>query len=446
MLLPVRTALLAAPLTLAIAASTVTPAFADHFRPVAVQQTRAGLNQVSTTTPVRIVASTSPQLDITGALWEPDAGYAHGGSLTSTTQSIARTGSAVLYRHARVGVTDYTVPVATPATYFVDLFTSETAGAQPGDRVWSVSAEGATMASSVDVARDAGQATAYHVLFAVPVTDGTLNLHFSALVGRPSIDAVEVDYEKPATTASTLFDDEFNGAAGSSPNTTRWGFAEGGSGWGNNELESYTSRRSNSALDGAGNLNVIARQETYTGSDGITRNYTSARLTTRNTFSFQYGTATARMRVPAGAGLWSAFWALGSNISTVGWPLCGEMDILENIGSELNTAHATVHSSLRDLTSKDWLSGASANAADPLSADYHTYGLVWGPNAMSMSLDGRSYFTLSAADMAPTSLWEFNHPFFLLLNLAVGGSWPGSPTAATVFPATMSVDYVRVTG
>ena len=158
------------------------------------------------------------------------------------------------------------------------------------------------------------------------------------------------------------------------------------------------------------------------------------------------GTATARMKVPTGQGLSSAFWTLGSNAATAPWPLCGEMDIAENLGSEPNTSHATVHAAVQGLTPDSWLSGAAATSTTPLVNDYHTYGLIWGPNAMSMSLDGRTYFTLSAADMAPVSVWNFNHPFFLLLDLAVGGWWPGNPTDATNFPATLSVDYVRVTG
>lgn len=451
MLLPARAALASA-LTLATTMATgFTPAAADSFHPIAVQAPPthdAPITQrptpVSEAAPLRIVSALHPQVDIRGAVWQPDAAYARGGALTWTTKPIARTGSAVLYRHARVGVTDYTIPVAKPATYFVDMFTSETAGAQPGQRVWTVSAEGSPMAT-VDAARDAGPATAYHVMFAVPVTDGTLNLHILPLAGQPAVDAVEVDYENDATHASTLFDDEFTGRAGSSPDPSHWGFAEGGNGWGNNELESYTSRPSNAALDGAGNLDIVARHENYTGSDGINRKYTSARLTTRNTFAFQYGTATARVKVPAGDGLLPAFWGLGTNDMTQPWPLCGEMDIFENLGREPDIVHATVHAALNGWTPKSWLSGASATSLAPLADDYHTFGLVWGPNAMSMSLDGRTYFTLSSADMAPTALWDFNHPFFLLLSLAVGGDWPGSPTSATKFPATMSVDYVRVT-
>ncbi|HEX4654273.1 MAG TPA: family 16 glycosylhydrolase [Mycobacteriales bacterium] len=401
---------------------------------------------VTSTSPVRMVAATASVTDLTLHTWQPDSPYAHGGSLTSTTAAIVRTGSDALYQHARVGVTGYDVPVASAGTYFVDLFTSETSGAGPGQRVWGVTAEGAAVATDVDAARDAGPATASHVLFAVPVTDGTLNIRINPGVGTPIVDAVEVDYEKAATATSALFSDDFTGAAGTSPDSSRWGLATGGNGWGNNELESYTNRPSNAGLDGAGNLDIVGKKETYTGGDGITRNYTSARLTTVNTFSFQYGTAVARMRIPGGQGLWPAFWGLGTNQKTVGWPLCGEMDIMENHGDQLSTVHATVHAALQGATTQQWNSSTQTTTASPLSSDFHTYGMVWGPNAMAMTLDGQTYFSLSSADLSPTSLWNFNHPFFLLLNLAIGGNTPGAPDSTTPFPAVMAVDYVHVTG
>lgn len=412
----------------------------------ATTTTSSAVPAVTTVTPVRIVASPLPLVDLSAKTWQPDAGYARGGSLTSTTAPITRTGADVLYQHARVGVTGYDVPVAAAGTYFVDLFTSETDGAAVGERVWNATAEGKSVATDVDTVRDAGPNTASHVLFAVPVTDGVLNIRIASTAGHAVVDAVEVDYEKAATTASTLFNDDFNGTAGTTPDSSKWGYALGGNGWGNNELETYTSRASNASVDGAGNLDITARHETFTGGDGITRDYTSARLTTVNKFTFQYGTAVARMRVPAGQGLFPAFWALGSNRSTVGWPLCGEMDVMENHGNELNTVHANVVAALQADPTVKWTSSSSTDAASPLSADFHTYGLVWGPGAMAMTLDGRTYFSLAATDLPTTMLWNFNHPFFLLLNLAVGGTAPGAPDATTPFPATLAIDYVRVIG
>jgi beta-glucanase (GH16 family) len=425
-----------------VAAATVATAGANAPTVLA----RATPAAVTASSPLRIVASTKAIKDATAKTWQPDAPYALGGRLTTSTHSVRRTASHSLYQHARLGVTGYDVPVSASGTYFVDLLTSETRGALPGKREWDVTAEDQSAATDVDPARDAGPSTAWHVLFAVPVTDGVLNIRIVARVGTPVVDAVQVNYENAETAGSTLFSDTFDGAAGALPDATKWRFAKGGNGWGNNELETYTRRPVNAALDGAGNLDIVARHETYTGSDGITRNYTSARLTTVNTFAFQYGAAVARIRVPGGQGLWPAFWSLGANRSSAGWPLCGEMDVMENRGDQLSTVHATVHAAHKGATSEPWTSSTATNSASTLSSDYHTYGLVWGPDAMAMTLDGRTYFSLSASDLSPTLLWNFNHPFFLLLNLAVGGNTAGPPDDTTPFPAEMAVDYVQVTG
>ena len=400
---------------------------------------------VSASSPVRIAASSTALVDATGQTFGPDSPYAVGGQLVTTLNTVRRTASQPLYQRERLGGSGYAFPVSTPGTYFVDLFVAETQGAQVGQRVWNVTAEGSPAATSVDVVRDAGANVASHVLFAAPVTDGVLNISFDRVAGQPLVGAVEVDFQNSSTTAAaTLFSDDFNSAVGTSPDTRKWTAVTGGNGWGNNELQSYTGRASNVATDGAGHLSITARNETYTGSDGLTRNYTSARLQTRDHFAFQYGTAVARMRVPAGQGLLPAFWALGTNIGTVGWPLCGEVDIAEILGSDPTVSHATVHAGATN--GGTWLSGTSTAAATPLSDGYHDYGVIWGPNAIAMTLDGRTYMTVSASDPLPTNFWNFNHPFYLLLNLAVGGNWPGAPDATTAFPATLSVDYVRVTG
>lgn len=429
----------------AVAAASVAlaqPALAGHAHRLATAAAPTA-PAVTTTAPVRITASPQSVTDASGRVFAPDAAYATSGHLVSTVTLTAGTASPALYQRARLGGSGYTVPVSTPGTYFVDLFVAETQGAAAGQRVFNVQAEGRTVVSAVDVARDAGADHAWHVLFAAPVTDGTLNLSLVGLIGAPLVGAVEVDYQNAATTPTTVLSEDFTGAAGSSPSPSRWTATTGGNGFGNKELESYTGRTSNVSLDGAGHLSLTARQETYTGSDGITRNYTSGRIDTRNNFEFQYGTAVARMQTPAGQGLWPAFWAIGTNIGTVGWPLCGEIDVVENIGSEPTTAHATLHAGAPSGTA--WLSGALGNASTALSGGYHDYGMVWGPNAISVSLDGHTYLAVSASDTLPGNYWNFNHPFYLLLNLAVGGTWPGSPDATTQFPATMSVDYVHVT-
>jgi beta-glucanase (GH16 family) len=241
-----------------------------------------------------------------------------------------------------------------------------------------------------------------------------------------------------------LFRDEFNGPAGRGPSRLRWQKDKGGRGWGNNELQSYTGRPRNLALDGRGHLFITARREMYTGTDGITRDFTSARIKTQKRFSFQYGRADARVLVPRGRGLWPAFWALGDNINSVGWPLCGEIDVMEFLGSQPRIVHAAVHAG--QAGGGDWLAGTPLRFHEPVAGVYHDYGMVWGPSGIAMSLDGRTFMTVSSGDLGPQDLWNFTHPFHLLLNLAVGGDWPGSPTSRTPFPAIMSVDYVRVIG
>jgi beta-glucanase (GH16 family) len=246
---------------------------------------------------------------------------------------------------------------------------------------------------------------------------------------------------KPA--AWTLdWSDEFNGANGSLPDPTKWTYDIGGNGWGNDELEYYTNRPVNASIQN-GNLVIQALKETYTGTDGVTRNYTSARLKTQGLFAQTQGRFEARMKIPAGQGMWPADWMLGNNIDSVGWPACGEIDIMENIGSEPSTVHGSAHGP--GYTGGTGVgSQYSLPSGQPLSADFHIYAVEWESNLIRYYLDSTLYETITPASLPSGSPWVFDHPFFLLLNVAVGGSWPGSPDATTVFPQTMLVDYVRV--
>jgi beta-glucanase (GH16 family) len=271
-----------------------------------------------------------------------------------------------------------------------------------------------------------------------------LNLQISARHGVPLVGALEVDWRKTSTVNRTLFHDTFDGPPGQSPNSRHWGYDVGGNGWGNDELQTYTRRPTNVSVDGTGHLSITARRERYTGDDNISRHFTSARIKTSGRFTFQYGTAEARMRVPPGHGLWPAFWGLGSNYDTVGWPLCGELDVMEHIGSEPRVTHASLHGGTS--AGDTWQSGGRLRYRAPLSNAFHTYRLVWGPSAIAMSVDGRTYSSLSIADIRQGEHWNFSHPFYLLLNLAVGGTWPGSPSTTTPFPAVLSVDWVTVRG
>jgi beta-glucanase (GH16 family) len=243
-------------------------------------------------------------------------------------------------------------------------------------------------------------------------------------------------------TWTLAWSDEFAGTNGSSPDSTKWVFETGGGGWGNQELQTYTSRAGNVHIQD-GSLAITAAKETLTGSDGITRNYTSARLKTAGKFSQQYGKFEARIKIPSGHGMWPAFWILGDNIGSARWPACGEIDVMENIGHELSIVHGSMHgpgaSGGKALTAPYTLPNGQK-----FSDDYHTFALEWEPNVARFYVDGNLYETRTPADLPAGATWVYDHPFFILLNLAVGGAWPGSPDQSTIFPQTMLVDYVRV--
>jgi beta-glucanase (GH16 family) len=236
--------------------------------------------------------------------------------------------------------------------------------------------------------------------------------------------------------------DEFDGAAGSVPDQTKWNYDVGGNGWGNNELETYTRRSDNAFLDGDGHLVIKLIKETFTGQDGIRRDYTSARLLTKDKFTQRYGRVEARIKVPFGQGIWPAFWMLGANIAEVGWPACGEIDIMENIGREPAITHGSLHGP--GYSGGSPLTGIyTLPAGQKFADDFHIFAVEWEPAAIRFYVDGNLYQTKTPAD-ASGKRWVFDHPFFIILNVAVGGNFPGSPDDTTIFPQVMTVDYVRV--
>ena len=253
----------------------------------------------------------------------------------------------------------------------------------------------------------------------------------------------EPDKEEPPRDKKLVWSDDFSGPAGASPSPANWSFDAGGAGWGNEELESYTSRPSNAQLDGRGDLLVTARAERYTGADGITRDYTSARLQTLSKFEFTYGLAEARIQIPAGQGLVGQFWMLGREAyeSEDAWPACGEIDAAEVLGSEPGVVYGTLHGPWPSTPTG--LQG-SATSSTSLAAGFHTYAVQWQPDRISFMLDGAPYKTITPGDLPAGAPWPFDHPYFMLLDLAVGGEWPGAPGSSTRFPAQMRVDWVRV--
>jgi beta-glucanase (GH16 family) len=239
-----------------------------------------------------------------------------------------------------------------------------------------------------------------------------------------------------------VWSDEFNGPPGSAVDSSKWVTESGGNGWGNQELEYYTARPENASQQD-GNLVIKVVEEKYTGSDGVARNYTSARLKTQGKFSHTYGRFEARIKIPYGQGIWPAFWMLGDDIEKKGWPKCGEIDIMENIGKEPTVVHGTIHGP--GYSGADGIGAPFELAAGERVADqFHVFAVEWEPKAIRFYVDDHLYETRTPADLPKGAKWVYKHPFFLLLNVAVGGGWPGNPDASTTFPQTMLVDYVRV--
>lgn len=228
-----------------------------------------------------------------------------------------------------------------------------------------------------------------------------------------------------------MWRDEFDGPA---LDPAKWVRETGGDGWGNAELEFYTDRAENARIED-GHLVVVARQERAGN-----REYTSARLKTQGLAAWRYARVEARIQVPRGQGLWPAFWMLGDNCDKVGWPECGEIDIMENIGREPTLVHGTVHGP--GYSGAQGVGAAYELPAGAFAEGFHVYAIEWEPEAIRWYVDGALYQTIAPRDLP--GRWVYDHPFFIIVNVAVGGHWPGSPDETTVFPQVMRVDYVRV--
>lgn len=268
----------------------------------------------------------------------------------------------------------------------------------------------------------------------------------SAGTAPGSVDTSHPTPVPPGSATWTLvWQDEFDGPAGARVDSTKWGQETGGQGWGNQEREYYTKDTANASLDGAGHLVITARAEpantTLQCWYGPCR-YTSARLLTKGRFAQAYGRFEARIRIPRGQGLWPAFWMLGNDIDSVGWPQSGEIDIMENIGREPAVVHGTIHGPGYSGGAGPSRSYTLAQAA--FADDFHVFAIEWEPSGIRWYVDDHLYHTESPETIPTGTRWVYDHPFFLLLNVAVGGGWPGDPDATTVFPQQMVVDYVRV--
>ena len=244
-------------------------------------------------------------------------------------------------------------------------------------------------------------------------------------------------------TTPLVWQDEFNQPVGSGPDPLKWVHDLGDNGWGNQELQTYTASRENSfvvadpeATDGR--ALVIKAVRTATGG------YTSARLKTHGKFATGPARIEARLKLPQGQGIWPAFWTLGDNIDTVPWPACGEIDVMELVGHQPGTLYGTLHGpgySGKHGLSKHIVLPGGATFGDA----YHVFAVDWKKDRIDWLLDGKIYCTQTPATLPADSKWVFDgQPFYLLLNLAVGGLWPQYPDATTTFPQEYRIDYVRV--
>ena len=242
------------------------------------------------------------------------------------------------------------------------------------------------------------------------------------------------DRQVVAELTDLVMEDDFD--QDGAPNSELWSFdiGTGDNGWGNQELQYYTDRTENVTVQN-GNLLITARQESFEGS-----NYTSARLITKNKFEQAYGRFEARMRLPYGQGMWPAFWMLGADIDTNPWPGAGEIDIMEYRGQNPTIVLGSVHGP--GYSAGEAVSKSYELENDRFDTGFHVFGIEWGPDYINYYVDDVLYNQITPDDVPGE--WVFNKPFYILINLAVGGTFVGSPNSETEFPQTMLVDYVRV--
>jgi beta-glucanase (GH16 family) len=268
----------------------------------------------------------------------------------------------------------------------------------------------------------------------------TILFVITLIICGASFAQAQVVYKKMA------FKDEFNKAANSPVDSNKWTSEIGGQGWGNQELQYYTNSTENAYHDGNGSLVIKMIKLT----PPLNLNcwygpcqYTSARLITKGKFDQKYGKFEARIKIPRGQGMWGAFWMLGNDIDTVGWATCGEIDIMENIGREPTIVHGTVHGP--GYSGGNGIGAPFSLPNNPVFADdFHVYSTEWSENVIRFYVDKTLYKTITPSDLPANARWVYDHPYFLLLNFAIGGNWGGVPDNTSIFPQTMLIDYVRV--
>lgn len=276
----------------------------------------------------------------------------------------------------------------------------------------------------------------------VNLNAGTYNLGVFAQTSDWNFNWIEITANNTNPGRPLVFADEFNNI-----NTANWTFETGGGGWGNNERQYYT-----------GGQNAYVQYDTQAGSNVLVLEarrdnpanyncwygrceYTSTRMISRDKKTFTHGRVEARLKLPQTQGIWPAFWMLGNNIGSVGWPNCGEIDIMEHVGYEPTTTHGALHGP--GYSGNTPFMGTH-NLGEYVDVNYHVYAVEWDANGIRWFRDNIQFYSVTRAQVQGYGNWVFDSPFFLLLNVAVGGNWPGSPDAGSVFPQRMYVDYVRV--
>lgn len=311
-----------------------------------------------------------------------------------------------------------------------------------------------TSGAAIYYTLDASTPTAKSIQYFAPfllASNATLKA-IATVTGGSASAAASQTFTPNIPSGTLVWSDEFSNSTGANaaPNPANWSYDAGGNGWGNDELETYCAWGSSAAPCDSSNPNA------YVGIDGylhiVARQpqpgvYTSARMKSQGLFSFSYGRVEARMKLPEGQGMWPAFWMLGNNGASAGWPACGEQDIMEHINApQPDWVAGSLHGTNANLTERYPVASGTAFSA----GDWHTYGMIWEPESIKFYVDLPSnvYATYTPSNLAGQSgaVWPFDaqNGGFILLNLAVGGSWPGSPDVSTTFPSEVLVDYVRV--
>ena len=245
---------------------------------------------------------------------------------------------------------------------------------------------------------------------------------------------IEPKQSLPNRNFELVWSDEFIGDSGTAADAAKWTYdlGTGNGGWGNGELQSYTKNPQNVSLDGKGNL-VITALKSNTGS------YTSARVKTQGIFSHQFGKVEARIKTPTGSGIWPAFWMLGENLTTADWPQCGEIDIMEQKGKFSNFTYGSIHGP--GYSGSQSITTAYELKNDRFDNDFHIYAVEWNASKIDFFVDGYLYKRITPADVP--GQWVYNQPFFIIMNVAVGGGFVGPTNEFTPFPCAMTIDYVR---